>query len=248
MSLFGLSTSNPAFTGYFWNNSGQRKTRGKMSLRGVVLKSIFCLLLVCLTAAVMWKLFFDGVEIKWFTTGGILIAIVCSILISVKREWVMPLTIIYALAKGVFIGGFSAYIHKSYPNLPFQAVIVTMATFFIMLLLYVSKIIKVTQKFKSVVITATTVIFIIYITSFILRFFGIVISFLWDSSWFAIVFNIVVAIFASLSLLLDFDYIDRYVGKAKKHYEWFATWGLLVTIIWLYVEVLRLLKKLAVRS
>ncbi len=247
MSLFGLSTSNPAFTSYFWNTANTKRKPGKMTLRGVVLKSIFCLLLVCVTAAITWKLFYDGIEIKWMTTGGIIVAIVCSILISVRRSWIIPLTIIYALAKGLFVGGFSAYIHKSFPDLPFQAVAITLVTFLIMLLLYVTKIIKVTQKFRSVVITVTTAIFVFYIVSFILNFFGIVISFLWSSSWFAITFNVVVAIFASLSLLLDFDFIDRYVGKANKTYEWFATWGLLVTIIWLYVEVLRLLKKLAIR-
>ena len=247
MSLFGLSTSNPAFNTYFWNTTSEKRKPKKMTLAGVVLKSMFCLLLVCLTAAISWKLFYDGFEIKWITSGGIIVAIVCSILISVRRSWVIPLTIIYALAKGLFIGGFSAYVHKSFPDLPFQAVVITLVTFMVMLLLYVTKIIKVTQKFKSVVITVTTAIFVIYIVSFILRLFGIVVSFLWSSSWFAISFNVIVAIFASLSLMLDFDFIDRYIGKANKRYEWFATWGLLVTIIWLYVEVLRLLKKLAVR-
>ncbi|WP_430410169.1 Bax inhibitor-1/YccA family protein [Kordia sp.] len=247
MSLFGLSTSNPAFTGYFWNNSETKKTQGKMTLIGVVLKSVFCLLLVSGAAAITWKLYFSGVDIKWYTTGGIIVAIICSILISVRRKWIAWLTIIYAFAKGLFIGGFSAYMHKSYPNLPIQAIIITFVTFITMLLLFVSKIIKVTQKFRSVVITVTTTIFIIYIVSFILTFFGIQISFIYNTSWFAIAFNIVAAIFAALSLLLDFDYINRYMGKAHKSYEWFATWGLLVTIIWLYVEVLRLLRKLAIR-
>lgn len=121
MSLFGVSTSNPAFTSYFWNNSSKKSTSGKMTLRGVILKSIFCLLLVTATAAITWKLYFDGVPIKWYTTGGMITAIVCSILISVRRNWIVWLTIIYALAKGLFVGGFSAYIHKSYPNLPIQA-------------------------------------------------------------------------------------------------------------------------------
>jgi uncharacterized YccA/Bax inhibitor family protein len=201
------------------NNADEKRKPRKMTLRGVVLKSIFCLLLVSLTAAVSWKLFYDGVAIKWITTGGILVAIICSILISVKRSWVIPLTIIYALAKGLFIGGFSAYIHKNFPNLPFQAVVITLVTFMTMLLLYLTKIIKVTQKFKSVVIIVTTAIFVIYIVSFILNFFGIVISFLWSSSWIAITLNVVVAIFASLSLMLDFDYIDRYIGKANKSHE-----------------------------
>ena len=247
MSLFGLSTSNPAFTGYFWNTSETKRAQGKMTLRGVVLKSIFCLLLVCATAAITWKLHFDGVNITWYTTGGIIVAIVCSILISVRRQWVIWLTILYALAKGLFVGGFSAYMHRSYPNLPIQAVIITLVTFITMLLLFITKIIKVTQKFKSVVITVTATIFMIYIVAFILSFFDIHISFLSSTSWFAIAFNVITAIFAALSLLLDFDYIDRYMGKAHKSYEWFATWGLLVTIIWLYVEVLRLLRKLAIR-
>lgn len=247
MSLFGLSTSNPAFTGYFWNTSGKKKVQRKMTLVGVVLKSIFCLLLVCATASITWKLHFDGVSVQWYTTGGIIVAIVCSILISVRREWIVPLTIIYALAKGLFVGGFSAYMHGSYPNLPIQAVIITLVTFITMLLLFITKIIKVTKKFRSVVITVTTTIFMIYIVAFILNLFGIKVTFLYSTSWIAIAFNVITAIFASLSLLLDFDFIDRYMGRAHKSYEWFATWGLLVTIIWLYVEVLRLLRKLAIR-
>ncbi|MGH1386102.1 Bax inhibitor-1/YccA family protein [Kordia sp.] len=247
MSLFGLNTSNPAFTNYFWNRSNAKQTHNKMTLSGVILKSIFCLILVTLSAAYTWKLFFDGADIQWYTTGGIIVALVCSIVISVRREWTMPLTLIYAIAKGLFVGGFSAYIHKTFPYLPFQAVIVTLITFLVMLLFYMTGIIKVTKKFRSIVITVISVIFLIYITAFILRFFDIHFSFLWDSSWYAIAFNVVVAIFASLSLLLDFDFMDRYIGRAKKQYEWFATWGLLVTIIWLYVEVLRLLKKLAIR-
>ncbi len=247
MSVFGLKTSNPAFTNYFWKGSNRKRSAKKMTLRGVIVKTIFCLLLVTLSAAFIWKLFFDGMVITWFTTGGIIVALICSIVISVRRQWTMPLTLIYALAKGVFIGGFSAIIHRKFPYLPFQAVIITLTTFLVMLLLYMTKIINVTKKFRSVVITVTSVIFTIYITIFILRFFGIHINFLWSSSWYAIAFNVIVAIFAALSLLLDFDFIDRYVGSAKKHYEWFATWGLLVTIIWLYVEVLRLLRKFAVR-
>ncbi len=247
MSLFGLSTSNPAFTGYFWKNSGTKRTQGKMTLGGVVLKSLFCLLLVCVTAAITWKLHFDGVDIQWYTTAGMVVALICSILISVRRQWIVWLTIIYALAKGLFVGGFSAYIHNRYPNLPIQAVIITLVTFITMLLLFVTKIIKPTKKFKIVVITVTTTIFMIYIVAFILSLFGIRVTFLSSTAWYAIAFNIITAIFASLSLLLDFDYIDRHMGKANKPYEWFATWGLLVTIIWLYVEVLRLLKKLAIR-
>jgi len=89
-------------------------------------------------------------------------------------------------------------------------------------------------------------IFMVYIISWILSFSGIK-SFVWGTSWFAIIFNIVAIIFASLSLLLDFDFIERHKNKSPKYKEWIATWGLLVTIIWLYVEILRLMRKFAIR-
>jgi len=247
MSLFGLSTSNPAFSGYFWKSSNSKPKERKMSLGGVIVKSFFCLTLVCIAAGSIWKLHFDGVEIKWFTFIGMLVAIACSILISVRRAWTPWLTIIYAIAKGFFVGGFSAYIHAKYPNLPFQAVGMTLITFMVMLILYRTGIIVVTKKFRSVVITVTTAIFVTYLITWILSFFGIYVEIIRGTSNFAIAFNIIAAVFASLSLLLDFDFIDRYIGRAHKSYEWFATWGFLVTIIWLYVEILRLLRKLAIR-
>ncbi len=245
MSILGLRTSNPAFNNYFWNNNKGKAS--KMSLGGIILKSLFCLLLSGLTAAYTWKLFFEGTDIKWYTMGGMIAAIVFSILISIKPHWAKWLTVLYALAKGFLLGGISAYAHQKFPNLPFQAVGVTMLTFFIMLLLYQTRIIKVTKKFRSVVITAAVTIFAIYIISFILSFFDIRLSFIYGTSWIAITFNVIAAIVASLTLLLDFDYIERHVGRAPKEKEWLATWGLIVSLIWLYVEILRLMRKLAIR-
>lgn len=247
MNLRNVSTSNPVFNGYFWDRSGSDRSKNIMTLGGVVLKSLFCLLLVSISATIVWKLFYDGISITWFTSGGMLVAVACSILISVKHEWVKFLTIIYAIAKGFLVGGFSVFVHQKFPSLPFQALIMTIATFMIMLILYKSRIIVLTQKFRSVIIAVSSTIFIIYLVSWILTLFGITVSFLWSTSWTAITFNLVASIFAALSLLLDFDYIDRYIGKANKSYEWFAALGFLVTIIWLYIEILRLLKKLAIR-
>jgi len=115
-----------------------------------------------------------------------------------------------------------------------------------MLLLYQTRIIVVTKKLRSVIITAATSIFVVYIISWILGFFGIKV-FIWGTSWPAIAFNILATIFASLSLLLDFDYIERHKNKSPKYKEWIATWGLLVTLVWLYMEVLRLMRKLAIK-
>ena len=194
----------------------------------------------------IWKLYLNGINVRWFTLGGMISAIIISIVISVRQHWAHILVPLYVLAKGCFLVGITAYAHAKFPELPYQAIGVTIITFFVMLVLYQTQIIVVTKKFRSVVITAIASIFVVYIVSWILSFFGIK-SFVWGTSWFAIIFNIVAIIFASLSLLLDFDFIERHKNKSPKYKEWLATWGLLVTIIWLYVEILRLMRKFAIR-
>jgi len=237
-------TSNPAFNDYFWEND--KSTSEKMSVKGIILKSLISLLIVASITVYVWNLYVSGTEIKWFVTGGMITAIVISIIISVRNEWAKFLVPLYAIAKGFFLGGITSYAHAKFPNLPFQAIGVTIITFFVMLMLYQTRIIVVTKKLKSVIITACASIFIIYLISWILSFFGIK-TFIWGTSWLAIIFNILAAVFASLALLLDFDYIEKHKNKAPKEKEWLATWGLLVTLIWLYVEILRFMKKLAIR-
>ncbi len=245
MSVFGLNTSNPAFSSYFWGGGSSRGK--KMSLTGIFVKSMFCLGLVALTASYTWKMAYDGVDLKWWTSGSMLAAIAFSLLISFKNDWAPWLTPLYALAKGLFLGGISAYAHKRFPELPLQAVGMTILTFFVMLILFKTRVIKVTRQFRAIIITASATIFTVYIITWILSFFGIYVRFVWGTSWFAIAFNVIAAIVASLSLFLDFDYMERYIGRAPKSKEWVATWGLLITLIWLYVEILRLMKKLALR-
>lgn len=246
MGVFGLRTSNPAFNRYFWKKSKSYATT-KMSIGGIVLKSISMLCLVTATAAYTWHLFFSGVNTKWYTAIGMFVAIVCSLFISFKHSSAKYLLPIYSLAKGFFLGGISALAHQRFPNLPFQAIGVTLVTFFVMFLLYKWKLIRVTRQFRSMIITATASIFMFYFIGWILWFLKIDVPYLWGTSWFAIGFNVVAALVASFSLLLDFYYIDKQVGRYPKEREWLATWGLLITLIWLYVEVLRLLKKLAIR-
>lgn len=210
------------------------------------MKSIISILVIAGITAYLWKLNEAGMSLRWFRLGGMLGAIVISIIISVRQQWAHVLVPLYVIAKGLFLGGFSAYAHQNFPELPYQAIGVTIVTFFVMLILYQLRIIVVTKKLRSVIITATVSIILTYLISWILSFFGIK-PYIWGTSWFAIGFNIVAAIVASFALLLDFDYIERYKNKAPKHKEWLATWGLLATLIWLYIEVLRLIQKLAIR-
>lgn len=244
MRLANYKTNNPVFSGYFWDDP--KTSDRKMTVTGIFTKSILCILVIAGITAYIWKLSEHGTSVKWFTLGGMLAAIILSIVISVRHRWAFILVPLYTIAKGCFLGGFSAYAHNNFPELPYQAIGVTIVTFFVMLLLYQTRIIVVTKKLKAVIITAAASIFVVYIISLILGFFGIL-SFLWSTSWIAIVFNCIAAIVASFTLLLDFDYIERYKNRAPKSKEWLATWGLLATLIWLYVEILRLMQKLAIR-
>ncbi len=243
MNLY--KTSNPAFNNYFWGDS--EKSSARMSVHGIIIKSLFLLAIITAIIAFVWKIHSEGTPVKWFTLGGMLAAIVISILISVRNHWAHFLVPLYAIAKGFFLGGFSSYAHVKFPDLPYQAVGVTVITFFTMLLLYQTRIIVVTKRLRTVIVTAAASIFVIYIVSWILSFFGIHNPFIWGTSWIAIGFNVVAAIVASFTLLLDFDFIERQKNKAPKYKEWLATWGLLVSLIWLYVEILRFLQKLAIR-
>jgi len=237
-------TSNPAFSRYVWKGS---HSKSKMTLNGVFFKSLFSILLVGLTTWYVWDLVAKGTDVKWYISGGLLAAIFFSLLTSFKRTWAAITTPLYALSKGFFLGGISAYAESRFPGMPMKAVSITILTFFVMLILYKARIVIVTKQFRSVVISAAITIIFIYIINWILTIFGLKLPFIWGTSLFAIGFNIIAAIIASFSLLLDFDFIDRKLYKAPKYYEWVATWGLLVTLIWLYVEVLRLMKKLAIR-
>jgi len=237
-------TSNPAFSNYFFKDDNSASK--KMTVRGILFKSLISILVIAAITVGIWKLYVNGTNVRWFTMGGMIAAIVISIVISVRQHWAHILVPLYVIAKGCFLGGITAYAHAKFPDLPYQAIGVTIITFFVMLIFYQTRIIVVTKKFRSVVITAVASIFVVYIISWILSFFGIK-SFIWGTSWYAIIFNIVAIVFASLSLLLDFDFIEKHKNKAPKYKEWIATWGLLVTIVWLYVEILRLMKKFAIR-
>ena len=237
-------TSNPAFTNYFFGGGNTRKKT--MSVTGIFIKCMLSIAIIVIISIGLWKLHKNGTDLKWYSIGGMIASIIISIVISVRKHWAHFLVPLYAIAKGFFLGSISIYAHVRFPDLPYQAIGITVVTFFVMLLLYQTRIIVVTKKLRSVIITAAASIFMVYLISWILSFFGIKV-FIWGTSWPAIIFNVAAAIFASLSLLLDFDYIERHKNKSPKYKEWLATWGLLVTLVWLYAEILRLMRKLAIR-
>ena len=238
-------TSNPVFHSYFWKN--QYSVSEKMTLGGIILKTVYTLFLVGLTTWYVWSLVKQGKSVTYYIYGGLLVALFFSVLTSYKKRW-SPVTVpIYALAKGCFLGGISAYAEIRFEGMPMQAVKISIITFFVMLLLYKWQIIKVTHQFRSVIYSAIATIMTIYIIGFILRLFDIHLGIIYGTSWFSIGFTLIAASVAAFSLLLDFYYIDKKIGKVPKYMEWVATWGILVSLIWMYVEILRLMKKLAIK-
>ncbi len=244
MLLKSFKTSNPAFNDYFWN---QKFSESKsMSVSGIVVKSVGCLILIAIITAIIWKMDMLGKDLAWYRYGGLIAAIILSVIISYNKHLAFILVPLYAIAKGCFLGAFTAWIKSNYPEIPYQAIGITIVTFFVVLILYQLRLIVVTTTLRRLIITAATSIILAYIVSLLLEFFGIR-TFLWGTSTLAIVFNCIAAIVASLTFLLDFDYIERQKNKAPKQMEWFATWGLLVSILWLYIELVRLMRKLAIR-
>ena len=169
------------------------------------------------------------------------------VLIAAFKPHLSPtLAPIYAGLEGLFVGGISAVYASFMDGIIFQAVTLTIAVFFLMLFIYKSRIIKVDNRFRTGVIMATGAIFVVYLLSFALSFFGIQVPFIHDGGPIGIGISVVIVGVAALNLMLDFDNFER--GEqynAPAYMEWFSAMGLLVTLVWLYVEILRLLSKLS---
>lgn len=174
--------------------------------------------------------------------GGFIIALIISF---TRTKYLVP---VYAGLEGLFLGGISSIFEASYPGIVVQAVAGTFAAFFSMLILYRANIIRCTDKFRSVIFISTLSIAGIYLISVIGGFFGYTIPQIHTSSNIGLLFSVVVVLIAAFNLILDFDFIEQGAQKMlPKDYEWFGAFGLMVTLVWLYLEILKLLAKLSDR-
>jgi uncharacterized YccA/Bax inhibitor family protein len=247
-----FKSGNPALNEKVFQNAVAVSGQEAMTERGTLNKFFFLSLMIMASASFTWKAFYEGKNVMPWMIAGAIGGFIVAIVISFKREWSGYLAPLYGLLEGVFIGGLSAVVNaafaKSYPGLVMQAVVLTFGAVIAMFLLYRFRIIKATEKFKAVIFTATAGIAIFYLLAMGLRFFGIDIAFLHEGSTLGIVFSLVVVVIAALNLILDFDMIEQGVAMgAPKYMESYCAFGLMVTIVWLYVEILRLLMKLADR-
>jgi len=263
-----MRTSNPALNDAVFRIHDVTSST-TMTLQGVVMKTAILLSILVACAGVTWSMATQGMaaqqaeagiqgmqgmqaappNVYMYIVGGGIIGFVLAIVTSFKPK-VSPYTSpLYAAAEGVFLGGISAMFNYAYPGVVVQAVGLTFGTLFALLAAYATGVIKASENFKLGVFAATGGIALFYVASMVLGLFGVHVPLINSAGPFGIAFSVFVVIIAALNLVLDFDFIENGCAQgAPKYMEWYAGFGLLVTLVWLYLEILRLLVKLRGRD
>ena len=220
-----------------------------MTLEGTVSKSMFLVALLVAAAVGGWK--FANIpsyapHMQSILIGCMILALITAMITIFKKSMSPTTAPAYALLEGVVLGIISHQYEAAYSGIVLQAIFLTISVFFALLLCYKSGLIEVTQNFRLAVVSATIGIFFVYIISFIGQFIGFSIPYLHDSGPIGIVISLVIVGVAALNLVLDFDFIESgsESGRLPGYMEWYGAFGLLITLVWLYIEILRLLSKL----
>jgi uncharacterized YccA/Bax inhibitor family protein len=224
-----------------------------MTVRGTINKFGIMFLMLLGAASFTWSLFYKGVNVMPWMMGSMIVGFILALVIIFKKEWAPYLALGYALCEGLFLGAISAFFDYAFretaPGIIMQAVLLTFGTAGAMYALYAFRIIKATNTFKKVIITATMGIAVFYLIAMVLRLFGVEMPYLHSNGAIGIGISVFIVAIAALNLILDFDMIEQGAAHgAPKFYEWYGAFGLMVTIVWLYLEILKLLSKLASRD
>ena len=240
-----MRSGNPALSSNTFDKVSNSDSDNVMTLDGTVNKTIISLLLLVGSA---YYTFSNAMTS--FVFVGFIAGFIVAMITIFKKQWAPYTVPIYAVLEGLALGGISALYNHMYTGIAQQAIFITMGIFATLLFAYKTKIIQPSENFKLGIFAATGGVFLIYIVSWIMSFFGggLSIMSIQNASWMSIGFSVIVIIIASLNLVLDFDFIEQGSEQgAPKYMEWYGAFGLLVTLIWLYLEILRLLAKLQSR-
>ncbi|HWR14057.1 MAG TPA: Bax inhibitor-1/YccA family protein [Terriglobales bacterium] len=243
-----MRTSNPALNDKSFREAGVAFGQEAMTISGTVNKTGILLLCTIATAAWTWTRFMQAESAQAVAPAAVIGAIggfIVAIVTVFKKNWAPITAPLYALLEGLVLGAISAIFEVRWPGLPIQAVSLTFGVLIVLLLAYRSGLIPVTDNLRLGIVAATGGVALFYLAQFVLGFFGIHFTSINSSSPIGIGFSVVVVIIASLNLVLDFDFIERGArAGAPKYMEWYGAFGLMVTLIWLYLEMLRLLAKI----
>ena len=242
-----MRTANPTLNAKTFDVARPLVAGEAMTIQGTVNKTGLLLILTVLPAALVWNQFFatrdPSVAGPWIligALGGFIVALVTVF----KKNWAMVTAPVYAVLEGLFLGGVSAFYELQFQGIVIQAVGLTFGTLAALLMAYKSGVIKATENFKLGVAAATGGIALVYLISIGMSFFGLRMPYLHDAGPIGIGISVFIVVIAALNLVLDFDFIERGAEQgAPKYMEWYAAFGLMVTLIWLYLEILRLLAK-----
>ena len=219
-----------------------------MTIQGTVNKIALLGVITFASAMYTWNLFMNSgnpASVQGFMIGGFITGFILAVIITFKKKWAHILAPIYCVAKGLALGAVSAIYAAAYEGIVFQALLLTFGILFSLLFLYRMRVIPVTENFKLMIASATMGIGVLYLATFVLSFFGVSMSFMHDSSPLSIGISLFIVGIAAFNLVIDFDFIEEGEERgAPKYMEWYAAFGLIVTLIWLYLELLRLLSKL----
>jgi uncharacterized YccA/Bax inhibitor family protein len=242
-----FDTGNPVFNEkLFHTNHGT--AYGKMTIDGTINKTLILFLILLIPAALIWQnigLIVTQGYLMPVMFGSIILGLIAALVTIFKKEWAMVTAPLYAAFEGVFLGTLSVLMEQMFPGIVIQAVALTFGTLGVMLMFYKTGVIKVTEKLRMGILIATGAIGVVYLISFAMSFFGTTMPYIHESGIIGIGFSLFVVGIAALNLVLDFDFIEK-ASKSHmpKFMEWIGAFGLMVTLIWLYIEILRLLTKL----
>jgi uncharacterized YccA/Bax inhibitor family protein len=247
-----MRTGNPALSDNSFARVGPLAAEETMTAQGTATKALLLLLCVLVTASWIWSKYYQTmnpqVVTPWVAIGGIA-GFIVAIVTVFKPTWAPITAPVYSLLEGLLIGGLSALLEAQFRGVVIQAVALTFGTCLVMLMAYKTGLIKATENFKMGVVAATGGIAIFYLISIVIGFFGIRMPLMYGNSWASIGFSLFVVVIAALNLVLDFDFIEQGAARgAPKYMEWYGAFGLMVTLIWLYLEMLRLLAQLRSRE
>jgi len=244
-----MRTGNPTLRANAFSGTQAAPGEESMTLQGAVNKTAILLFLVVAASCITWgQLRVNPAYAMRWSMIWALVGFVVAMVTVFKKAWAPVTAPIYAVVEGLLLGVLSSLFELQYPGVVIQAVALTFGTLAALLVAYSTRLIQVTQNFRLGVFAATGGICILYLVDIVMAFFGHRIPMIHESGWLGIGFSVFVVIIAALNLVLDFDFIEQASqSEQAKYMEWYAGFGLLVTLIWLYMEILRLLSKVSRR-
>lgn len=248
-----MRSSNPTLSDNTFTKFGySRDAVDTMTVNGVIYKTLILLLFTALSAGFVWSKFYQSggntASVNGWMMVGAIGGLIVALITTFKMEWAPVTAILYAILEGFFIGGMSSIMEASYPGIVFQAIGLTFTTLAAMLLAYQSGIIPASQSFRLGIVAATGGLAVFYLITFALSFFNIQVPGVFGNGWVGIGFSLFAITIAALNFVLDFDFIVAGArNRAPKYMEWYAGFAMMVTLVWLYIEFLRLLSKLRER-